>query len=90
MGRVSRIDPGRRYYRRNKEAIIKRNAQYRREHADEVNARIAKKNRVARERGTTCEILQRHHEEHSDDENRLTTEFMQRLIGSVCKGTDEI
>ena len=35
-------------------------------------------------REIACEILKKHHEELKGDPERLTTEFMQELIGTKC------
>ena len=80
MSIVSRVS----YYRRNREKLLKRNKEYRETHVDEVRAAEAKSQEMKRKRGTTCEILQHHADEHQDDPERLTTEFMKQLIGCEC------
>ena len=32
----------------------------------------------------TCEIIKEHHEDMKDDPERLTTEFMKRIVNTEC------
>jgi len=34
---------------------------------------------------STCKTIHKHHEEHKDDPDHLTTEFIQKFIGRKCK-----
>ena len=82
--RLSSQKCGQAYYARNREACQERSREYAHTHRDAINATQRKYRRALAERGEVCEILQNHADDLADDPERLSTEFLQRLIGSEC------
>ena len=48
-------------------------------------AEINKKAKEKKARKDTCEILKKHHKDLADDPERLSTEFLNEIIGRKCE-----
>lgn len=81
-GQVSRYNQN----KRNRDKILEIGRKYNEEHRDEINSKVKENIKKRCSKGSTaCKILKKHHDEMKDDPEHLTTEFLQKLIGTRCK-----
>lgn len=81
-GQVSKANSDKR--RRENESEEQREARYK-SHSEWEKRNRDKINQYRREcRAGACEIIKKHHEYMKDDPERLTTEFMKRIINTEC------
>lgn len=82
------IERRRTYYQENKDILAEKGKLWQEENKDRWNE-IQRKSIQKRNKNLTCNILKAHHEELKDDPERLSTDFINQLIGTKCNVEDD-
>lgn len=83
-GQKAQIDATRLYHLTNKEKVNQINKDWRERNKDKLKAQY-ERHKEKSKRGAACAILKQHEEDLKDDPDKLTLDFMKRIINLDCE-----